>query len=359
MNDIERIPLIMINNPFVSVCIPCYNGAKYIEECIDSILSQSHTDFELIIVDDQSSDNTIDIINKYNDSRISIHRNEVNLGLVGNWNRCIELANGEWIKFVFQDDILGSECIEKLLRKAIQGHKIVGCNRKFIYEGDISDNNRKFFSANKSTIEKLFARSTVLSSDEITVISLENLGFNFLGEPSVVLLHKSVFSHYGYFNKNLVQSCDLEFWTRVGCNAGVAFVPDELVSFRIHQGSVSAENWSNSKRSFRTSLDFQILLYEYLVNPLYKKLQEGAKVAGIDLYLIYLNETCMSRWVALKKLLNIFKHDKSLLLDVQFVTKLNKKIPVGFSIFIPWLIKYLAKRIATVIGRKIRLISLF
>ena len=341
----------MFNNPVVSVCIPCFNGSKYIEECIDSILSQSYINFELIIVDDKSMDNTIDIINKYNDSRISIHRNEVNLGLVGNWNRCIELANGEWIKFVFQDDVLDSECIEKLLIKAIQGHKIVACNRKFIYEGDISDHHRRFYSANKSTIENLFARSTVLSSDKITAISFENIGLNFLGEPTVVLLHKSLFSDYGYFNKNLVQICDQEFWTRVGCNTGVAFVPIELASFRIHHDSVSLEN--ASKRSFRKSLDSQILLHEYLVNPLYKNLRDCAKLAGIDLYFIYLNETCMSRYVALKKLLNPFKRNRSILVDIQSVTKTNDKIHIGFNIFVPWLIKYLVKRIANLMGKNL------
>ncbi|MEY3760713.1 MAG: hypothetical protein RIR39_2204 [Pseudomonadota bacterium] len=329
----------MYNKPLVSVCIPCYNGAKYLKECIDSVLSQSYINFEIIIVDDKSSDNTLDIINQYNDSRISKYINKVNLGLVGNWNRCIELANGEWVKFVFQDDILDAECIEKLLQKGRQGHKIIGCNRRFIYESEIPDHQKEFYSDNKSTIENLFACSTVLSADQVTTISVENIGLNFLGEPSVVLLHKSVFADYGYFNSNLVQLCDLEFWVRVGCNTGVAFVSDELVSFRIHQDSVSAENWT--KCSFRNSLDSQILLYEYLTNPLYKKLREICEAAGINLYLQFINETCRSRWVALKRQLNIFKRDKTFVKDVKSVTQSNNNIPVGFTIFIPWLIKYL------------------
>ncbi len=328
----------MHNNPVVSVCIPCYNGAKYLKECIDSVLSQSYINFEIIIVDDKSSDNTLDIINQYSDSRIYIYINEVNLGLVGNWNRCIELANGEWVKFVFQDDILDAECIEKLLQKGSQGHKIIGCNRRFIYEAEIPDHQKEFYSNNKSTIENLFACSTILSGDQVTTISVENIGLNFFGEPSVVLLHKSVFAHYGYFNSNLVQICDLEFWVRVGCNTGVAFVPDELVSFRIHQSSVSAENWT--KRSFRNSLDSQILLYEYLTNPLYKKLREISETAGINLYLQFINKTCRSRWVALKRQLNVFKRDKTFVKDFKLVTKSNNKISVGFNIFIPWLIKY-------------------
>ena len=95
--------------PPISVCVPTYNGMKYLRECLDSILVQSFENFEVIIVDDQSADGSVDLLSEYaaQDERIRVFRNPQNLGLVGNWNRCLDLASAEWIKFVFQDDLIG------------------------------------------------------------------------------------------------------------------------------------------------------------------------------------------------------------------------------------------------------------
>ena len=75
-------------------------------KAIDSVLSQSFRDFELLIFDDQSTDGTFEIVSKLTDSRIKVFRNASNLGLVGNWNNAIEKSSGEYIHFLFQDDIL-------------------------------------------------------------------------------------------------------------------------------------------------------------------------------------------------------------------------------------------------------------
>ena len=96
-----------MNSPLVSICIPTYNGEKYLKECLDSCIDQTFKSYEIIICDDCSSDGTIKIIEEYAKifPQIILFQNDGNLGLVGNWNRCIHHSNGEWIKFVFQDDI--------------------------------------------------------------------------------------------------------------------------------------------------------------------------------------------------------------------------------------------------------------
>ncbi|HLJ75313.1 MAG TPA: glycosyltransferase family 2 protein, partial [Thermoanaerobaculia bacterium] len=93
--------------PGVSICLPTYNGSRYLRECLASALAQTHGDFELVVVDDRSTDETMDIIRDvaHADSRVRVFENDANLGLVGNWNRCIELSSAPWIKFVFQDDL--------------------------------------------------------------------------------------------------------------------------------------------------------------------------------------------------------------------------------------------------------------
>ena len=104
----------MANIPKVSVVIPTYNYAGFLDETIQSVLSQTYTDYELIIVDNHSTDNTEEVVKKYlHDSRIKFYRNPSNLGLVGNWNRCLELASGEYIKFLCADDKFHPRILEK------------------------------------------------------------------------------------------------------------------------------------------------------------------------------------------------------------------------------------------------------
>jgi len=83
--------------PTVSVCIPVYNGSAYIAESIESVLGQTYKDLCIIILDNCSTDGTADIIRKFKDSRIRYIRNEKNIGLVKNHNRCIELCETKYL----------------------------------------------------------------------------------------------------------------------------------------------------------------------------------------------------------------------------------------------------------------------
>ncbi len=101
-----------ISAPRVSICIPTYNGKGHLKECLDSVRSQSFQDFEVVICDDQSSDGTLDFARELaqGDERFRFIPNPQRFGLVGNWNNCIALSRGDWIKFVFQDDIIAPTC---------------------------------------------------------------------------------------------------------------------------------------------------------------------------------------------------------------------------------------------------------
>ena len=94
-----------VNAPAVSVVMPVYNGEKYLRESIDSILNQTYTDYEFIIVNDGSNDKTEEIILSYNDNRIRYIKNEKNLQIVKSLNRGIELAKGRYIARMDADDI--------------------------------------------------------------------------------------------------------------------------------------------------------------------------------------------------------------------------------------------------------------
>lgn len=103
--------------PRVSIGMPVYNGARYIKEAIDSLLTQTYADFELIISDNASTDSTPDIIKEYaqKDHRIRYYRNEKNLGLSANLNRVYELACGEYFMVAHHDDVRAPEYLERCL----------------------------------------------------------------------------------------------------------------------------------------------------------------------------------------------------------------------------------------------------
>lgn len=104
-----------MGQPLVSVCIPAYNSAETIRETVASVLSQTYGNLELIIVDDQSKDTTWEVIKELadQDERIKIYLNQQNLGMAGNWNRCLELCSGEYIKLLCADDLIHETLIER------------------------------------------------------------------------------------------------------------------------------------------------------------------------------------------------------------------------------------------------------
>ncbi|MFA6973575.1 MAG: glycosyltransferase family 2 protein [Parcubacteria group bacterium] len=98
----------------LSVCIPVYNGAETILETIQSVLNQSFNDFELVIVDNASIDNTVGLISSINDARIKLYQNSENLGCGGNLNACMQKASGDILVYVCADDLMDMHALEKI-----------------------------------------------------------------------------------------------------------------------------------------------------------------------------------------------------------------------------------------------------
>ncbi len=261
--------------PHISVCIPTYNGSRYLRKCLDSVIAQTFTDFEVLIVDDRSSDKTVNIAKEYaaKDRRIQVIVNERNLGLVGNWNRCVELARGEWIKFVFQDDLIEPTCLERLLAASKPEIPIIFCRRQFIFAEDTPPFNRSYHQSALALLDRLFAEVTEFSASQYTRAVIEQIAakgvhINFVGEPIAVMLHRSVFNRFGNFNAYLIHSCDFEFWTRVASNTGIIYVPETLATFRVHGESTSAAN-QGSRYYHKTRLDPLAILHDFAFNPIY------------------------------------------------------------------------------------------
>ena len=116
MTATSRHPPDDSTSPLVSICIPTFNAARWILDCLESAMAQSYRRLELLIIDDASTDETVELIRSIDDERIRLLVNEQNIGLARNWNKCIEMSRGDFIKFLFHDDILYPDCVEKMMR---------------------------------------------------------------------------------------------------------------------------------------------------------------------------------------------------------------------------------------------------
>jgi glycosyltransferase involved in cell wall biosynthesis len=251
--------------PLVSVCIPAFNAARWILDCLDSAVNQSYQPLEVLVIDDGSTDGTVELIRSIDDQRIRLLVNEQNIGLTRNWNKCIELARGDFIKFLFHDDILYPDCIEKMMRVVLSNENVglVFSPRDIIVEGDPQTELTKIWLQNCSTLHTKFLAIEPVNPGRELFIQYLNRGFrgNWIGEPSSVLIRKECFSRVGSFNPNLYQVCDVEMWLRIMFFYDVGFLPEKLSAFRFHSDSTSHRNIV-SRRNF---LD-QLWLLESLSN---------------------------------------------------------------------------------------------
>ena len=262
----------------VTICIPTYNGATFLAECLESALAQSFADLEILVVDDCSTDDTLAIAQSYahRDQRLRVHRNTRNLGLVANWNRTVTLAGGEWVKFLHQDDRLEVECVDRMLSAALPHVDLVATRRELTFTPDTSDDVKSWYRSYvaENSISRLFPSTVYVSPKRFAeTVLLEGLR-NFLGEPTAILLRRSAFGRYGSFHSELVSLCDWEYWVRVAVNTGLCYVDQPLACFRVHSASESAR--LRATKRFRLRLDPLVMLCEMTYSPHYLPLRQAA-----------------------------------------------------------------------------------
>jgi len=244
----------MIILPKVSICVPTYNGREHLAECLTSICAQTFTNFEVVVCDDDSSDGTLAYARELvqGDVRFRFIANPRRFGLVGNWNHCIRQTRGEWIKFVFQDDIIRPACLEKLLAACERVRKPFGfCERDFLFDESVPPEQRDWFARHQERLRSDYQSGATVEPELIAHLAAQHPLHNPVGEPTVTLIHRSLFSELGKFDEALIQVPDVEFWNRAMVNRGGVFVPESLAWFRIHAKATTALNLS--RREFRTA----------------------------------------------------------------------------------------------------------
>ena len=278
----------MLHSPFISICMPVYNGAPYLSEALKSALKQTYPHFEVLIIDDKSTDNSFDIIKSYCrlDTRIRVLQNSQNLGLVNNWNRCIKNAKGEWIKFLFQDDCLKPNCLETMVnhyKNSLSEELVIFCKRNFIFENDCS-NEMKSYYKNRNYFWDIFPNKIHVTPKDITMIISRYPGLNIFGEPTSFLIHRSVFDRLGLFDADIYQICDLEYWLRAGVSIPLLHIPEVLTHFRVHNKSTTSFN--RNERWVQTRyIDRLRLFNKFISNDLYSSLRKDLDIWPCRLFL--------------------------------------------------------------------------
>jgi len=252
--------------PLVSICIPTYNGAKFIEEALDSAINQTYKNIEIIISDDNSSDDTLVIIEKMLINATIPYKiyNHEPKGIGANWNNCVEKSNGTFIKFLFQDDLLRSDCIEKMLELAKRDDQVgfIYCKRTILHDSNNPEHIKwiSYCGVLHAKWFKIKVEQGILEGKKyLSDLYLMNGPLNKIGEPTAVLIRKKCFEKAGYFDEDLKQTLDIEYWYRLMKYYKVGFIDEELISFRLHDEQASFVN-------LRDQIDEKYLLNKKFYN---------------------------------------------------------------------------------------------
>lgn len=221
----------------ITAAIPSYNKEKYIGSCIKSILVNKQYVDKIILVDNCSSDKTFNIAKKF-EPDIQCYRNKKNLGMSGNWNRCIELCDTDWLMIIHADDELLPGAIECYI-DFIKKYPSVGLIHANSYSMKEDDASSKIVGIKK---QKEFWKA-----------GLDAMSCHY-GVCSAVMVKKEVYDKLGYFIDSL--SSDAEMWARIAAHYDVGFIKAPTVIYRINETSLGPSSLVNrSIKEIKTDWD--------------------------------------------------------------------------------------------------------
>ena len=215
--------------PKVSVIIPTYNRADLVGDSIESVLRQSFLDFELIVVDDGSTDNTRSVVESFQDPRIRYIYQE-NQGVVAAQNTGVKACHGEYITVLGSDDVLLANALEK-------GVKVLDRSPEVAFsfgQTYLMDENKHVFDLFKPRPQKAsYVRGGI---EEIRYFLIHG---NHIG-PSMAMIRKSCFTEVGMFDPAFREgSEDFDLWVRLSKKFAVAYIADPLAKCRVHSDSIT------------------------------------------------------------------------------------------------------------------------
>jgi glycosyltransferase involved in cell wall biosynthesis len=216
-----------LNPPVISILMPVYNGGKYLRPAIDSMLCQTERNFELLILNDGSTDNTQAVVESFHDERIIAVNNAVNQGLIATLNQGIKLARGTFIARMDQDDLASPERLEKELRFLEANPDICAVATRIMLM-DETGKETGFWNDDKLavTVEQICRRMP----EE-----------NCIAHPTI-LIRSEVLRKYGY-HKDQKGSEDWDLWMRLLTDGNkIAKINEVLLHYRIHPASITMQH---------------------------------------------------------------------------------------------------------------------
>ena len=229
--------------PLVSICIPNYNNAKYLDMCIISALNQTYSNIEIIFVDDRSTDESLIIASKYKD-KIKIYVNEKNTGQPKCTNKCIELSKGKYLVILHSDDLLLPHMVEKLVSIIDECPNVgIAVGERIIT--DENNNNRKiapFYNTNCIIPGLKQARIFMMTS--------------YL--PCQVLVRREVMEKIGGVDERHISNLDGLLWFKCALVSDVIYIQDEVCIYRIHKEQTTAQY----NRTINHMMEYYITLTE-------------------------------------------------------------------------------------------------
>lgn len=239
--------------PLVSVIIPNYNSSKFISRTVESVLRQTYDNFELIIVDDASSDDSVSIIRKFikKDNRINLINLDKNSGGPAKpTNEGLKIAKGNFIAFLDADDQWLPDKLERqlnALQNTTEKTGAVICRASLIF-------------VDKESMPRF---SFPLNGNVLRAALCAQFFFNF----SILLIKKEVLDKVGFLDENFLLAADQDYFIRISQKTNFIFLPQELVMYSMHSGNISR----NPLLAQHSAADLELLLLKhrdvFLENP--------------------------------------------------------------------------------------------
>ncbi len=233
----------------VSVCVPSYNYARFLGECLSSVLAQTCGDFELIVVDDCSTDGSEEVIQGFADSRLRYLRNEANLGHVRTWNRLLSLARGEYVCFLCADDLFLPRKLE-VQAALLDDNPLVGLvhsdGRAIDAAGEVTGLFRSRFPPD---LEAYLALDHVRHGHREFRRLLA--GYNYV-HLSNAMFRRASLDEVSPFDQAYPYAADWDLWLRLLLKCDVAYLAEPLSCIRWHGDNLTAK----MKQSGQAYLDW-------------------------------------------------------------------------------------------------------
>lgn len=230
--------------PLVTIGIPSYNSVRFIEQALNSALGQTYLPIEVLVIDDASNDGTWESLSRIHHPRVRLLRNDTNLGAVGNWNRVLAEARGEFIKVLHGDDFIRPQAIAAQVAALTDDPDVV-----------LVSSRRWIVSEAGCRVGIRGARWRDGRIDGVrAVLEMVRMGRNLIGEPSATLMRAATAREVGGFVPDAGYCVDLDLWTRMLARGDLYFFGAPLASYRI-----SRTQWS-VELADQQSADFERLL---------------------------------------------------------------------------------------------------